>query len=107
MDRDLSYGVLWRSDKIRWPIAVIFDPIELGPERTQSPEPDAYERFIYSQGVYAPLLDRNEEDRTMEFGCSSKEGSEQEWILTRAIRRAYLKTSLSRDICEYLDVTWT
>lgn len=63
----------YRGDKIRWPIAVIFDPIELGPRVYPEPEPDAYERFIYSQGIYAPLLDRNEEDRTTEFGCSSKE----------------------------------
>lgn len=48
----------YRSDKIRWPIAVIFDPIELGPGVYPEPEPDAYERFIYSQGIYAPLLDR-------------------------------------------------
>lgn len=48
----------YRSDKIRWPIAVIFDPIELGPGVYPEPEPDAYERFIYSRGIYAPLLDR-------------------------------------------------
>lgn len=36
------------------------------------PEPDAYERFIYSQGIYAPFLDRNEENRTMEFGARQR-----------------------------------
>lgn len=39
----------YRSDKIRWPIAVIFDPIELGPECTQSrmPMSDLYIRKEY------------------------------------------------------------
>lgn len=72
----------YRSDKIRWPIAVIFDPIELGPEYNPEPEPDAYERFIYSQGIYAPVS-RSERGKSYDgIRRSSKEGSEREWILT-------------------------
>lgn len=63
--------------------------------------------YIFARNICASFLDRNEGKSNDGIRMLVKGRLEREWILTRAIRRADLKTSLSRDICEYLDVTWT
>lgn len=53
----------YRGDKIRWPIAVIFDPIELGPECTQSPRAGCL-RAIYTFARNICAASRSERGRS-------------------------------------------